>query len=584
MKKSLLLSLALVPASVFALNVNVNHQVKAPEGLDLVKCADFAKALNTPAKAMFNPAQSFNVAPKAKVSAGYLMPTGTTYWGWGTKANDTTGGIYSYSLSLGFLPAYTNLTWYNVNANGTNQWTYYTGEASDGSSYVSGTSTDVDLVTPGIEPFTMLPNPEVKTTIDGKSDSYTYGDYSLYGGLPYMSSATFRTFPDDWYSLKTDGAGESYTVFFGAYNDGTYKTSTQVASAFGLTGKNPQVTSLYQLYAPSPTGYCIESVSLKAYCTKFTSERLEAKIWSVNSNGQMDSVIAEGYIDGSEVSTSENNYVVVDIPFYETDGQLTEQVLAEIPANTTIAVQVTGFDETKDNIVVPAVFSNGQLDDSAYTFSSIGITYDGTSGRTEGIVDAGALTFGSSESDYCYAAMLNIGLVQYNPYITVSDDEFIFDQDGGTKTVDVDCLFNSEYITLDGEGVDDWWSYSFGDADETTGTTPLEITTASLPSDVHRRFAQINMSTYAVSTVLYLLQDDGSSVNSLSATSTSAKVVNGNFEVASDNATAVAVYNLAGQKVAEAAFEGNTTINAADLAKGVYVLKFNNNAVVKLAK
>ena len=61
-------------------------------------------------------------------------------------------------------------------------------------------------------------------------------------------------------------------------------------------------------------------------------------------------------------------------------------------------------------------------------------------------------------------------------------------------------------------------------------------------------------------------------------------VVDGNFVVESDNATSVAVYNLAGQKVAEAVFAGKATVPAADLAKGVYVVKFNDNTVVKVAK
>ena len=61
-------------------------------------------------------------------------------------------------------------------------------------------------------------------------------------------------------------------------------------------------------------------------------------------------------------------------------------------------------------------------------------------------------------------------------------------------------------------------------------------------------------------------------------------VVNGNFEVEAANATSVDVYNVAGQKVATAAIEGATTIPAQDLAKGMYILKFNDNTAVKVMK
>ena len=74
------------------------------------------------------------------------------------------------------------------------------------------------------------------------------------------------------------------------------------------------------------------------------------------------------------------------------------------------------------------------------------------------------------------------------------------------------------------------------------------------------------------------------SVAGVEATNSKVSVVDGNFVVESDNATSVAVYNLAGQKVAEQAFAGKATIKASDFAKGIYVLKFNDNTVLKLTK
>ena len=50
------------------------------------------------------------------------------------------------------------------------------------------------------------------------------------------------------------------------------------------------------------------------------------------------------------------------------------------------------------------------------------------------------------------------------------------------------------------------------------------------------------------------------------------------------NASMVDVYNLAGQKVASAAVDGETVVNAQDLAKGMYILKFNDNTAIKVVK
>ena len=61
-------------------------------------------------------------------------------------------------------------------------------------------------------------------------------------------------------------------------------------------------------------------------------------------------------------------------------------------------------------------------------------------------------------------------------------------------------------------------------------------------------------------------------------------VVNGNFVVKSSKATAVEVYNVAGQKVAASKVNGTAFIPAANLAKGIYMVKFNDNTVVKVMK
>ena len=57
-------------------------------------------------------------------------------------------------------------------------------------------------------------------------------------------------------------------------------------------------------------------------------------------------------------------------------------------------------------------------------------------------------------------------------------------------------------------------------------------------------------------------------------------VIKANAEV-----NAVEIFNLSGQLVKTAELSaGNNVVAAGDLAKGVYVLKFNNNSTVKAVK
>ena len=53
---------------------------------------------------------------------------------------------------------------------------------------------------------------------------------------------------------------------------------------------------------------------------------------------------------------------------------------------------------------------------------------------------------------------------------------------------------------------------------------------------------------------------------------------------AASDVTKAEVYTAAGVKVAEAAVNGTTSINAAGLANGVYFVKLNNGKTVKVVK
>ena len=116
-----------------------------------------------------------------------------------------------------------------------------------------------------------------------------------------------------------------------------------------------------------------------------------------------------------------------------------------------------------------------------------------------------------------------------------------------------------------------------------TGETTLVLTADPLPAGVTGRSAEVTVSIPGASKTFYVQQGEAG-VEGVEVSANRVSVVNGNFEVEAASATSVDVYNVAGQKVASAAIEGTTVVPAQDLAKGMYILKFNDNTAVKVMK
>lgn len=146
----------------------------------------------------------------------------------------------------------------------------------------------------------------------------------------------------------------------------------------------------------------------------------------------------------------------------------------------------------------------------------------------------------------------------------------------------------------DGDGVLDeysWLSYELteGEYDAVTleGYYPyITFTAEELPADVEGRYATVELSIAGATPVEFIVTQGTTGVEGVVATSAAqVSVVGGNFVVsAPESINAVTVYNVAGQAVATSEIAGNTTVDASSLAKGVYVLRFNDGSTVKVIK
>ena len=580
MKKSLLFSLALVPAAAFAGVVGTHRQMAVPAvelkpaNLSLTQANKMFRATNLQTL----PLKSINlsaIAPKSNLSALYDVPAGVFDLGW--SAETTLAGN-----NMGLGPVGVALTWPNYSTGATAySWSYTDVEGNE------ATSTDKDLVTPAYPSYTMVSIPTLTATSASGSDSYSWGSALLVGGdgtVQFSSgNKTLWSYPMNFHDLIYDSdayQSSDYTNMFTWYFDVSADTDAGYKEAYAEYYDNVRISS-YSVIYPAPTSmYAIQSVNFHAVISKYTSETLNAAIYKVTDNGLVP--MYEGKISKDEITPDASNLQAISIPLQETDGDLETEITPNI--DCPIMVAITGFNGANDEIVFPSVLVPGELDDDASTLCYMGLELTKGSNVVERFVDMGGVTLKTKDGDVYHQEAIDIALIPYYTYINVDDDVISFSAAGETKEAQFESMLGGSYFNVSGDGEGDWWSWELGDYDSSTGLQTVSFTAAPLADGVHKNWTTAYLSTPGACEVIYLIQDDGSSVDSVEAANTSAKVVNGNFEVESANATAVAVYNLAGQKVAETTFEGKATVAAADLAKGVYVLKFNNNVVVKLAK
>lgn len=171
-------------------------------------------------------------------------------------------------------------------------------------------------------------------------------------------------------------------------------------------------------------------------------------------------------------------------------------------------------------------------------------------------------------------------------WLKCDDTTFDAPASGGEKTFQVDAYYDLTDATVTkvtASAPADWIEIVPGAMDQTTGLSPLTVKVAPQPVAGAARSVTLTLNTNGLKQDFVISQGEGS-VGALDASSTSARFDGDNLVVESDAATSVAVYSVSGQKVAEASFSHSAALSAGSLAQGVYVVKFNDGSVVKLAK
>jgi hypothetical protein len=143
------------------------------------------------------------------------------------------------------------------------------------------------------------------------------------------------------------------------------------------------------------------------------------------------------------------------------------------------------------------------------------------------------------------------------------------------------------------EELPEWITLGTPSLNQANGIVTLPVTVVPLPAGSPGRNANIRIASYACDLTLQVKQGDAdwptTGISTVQSVASVKAVRQGdNFQLSYPaSATSVSVYNIAGQRIAEHKLNvtGTYTLPAGNLAKGVYVLKFNGtNSAIKILK
>lgn len=580
MKKSLLFTAAL--ASAVGLSANAQTmQVSAAHTMTPVK-AEMVKGPSVAKTGMkFNALKGAKPQFKADGSGlAYSIPGEAFYMGpiQGSAQGDN-GNFYPNAT---LVPAKADLLFKNLSSNaetGSFEWEYMVYEGNQAST-LTYEGKDFTFNSEGLAQYTY---PILKDTKSGETYEFgkwastqgeTSGFYQTggYAGLFEQNQDQFTGVQTWNLSAMLDAAqGEAnYTILpgVGASSDESWTA---------ILGESLHAVSFGAMYPAPAATYGVSSVVLNFYAEGDLSKAITFNVREVNIDGDQ-ATIGDVIASGS-ASPAEKGFAsfiqAQDIELTTLQITLQEKIGATV-SDTYVNVDGPVYYE----IVVPeglsiepiGLYAPGEVPTLSYVGFDDGAMFSYNNLKMQN---------GSIVQGMLFAIDATFSWMK-----SLDGNEFQAPVEGGSKTFAMDALFipSGWMITDSANALYDWIDEPTTNYDENTGDMSLTLTVQPLPSEIKSRHSFVKVASLGSFTEILVEQGDGSSVEGIDAGTTTVRVVGNNFVVNSDSATAVEIYNIAGQKVAAAAVNGETVVPAGNLANGVYVVKFDNNRVVKVLK
>ena len=581
MKRTLLFSAAMLAAAGMTVNAADNTMVQtvdfeAPAHLQ-VASAKSLPVFNIKKKQGGLKNYQFGkrmLAPAEELSAYYMLPQGSFYW-----SPDLQQGIYMSHFSYG--PAYGDMTFKNYSTGSKSQtWTY---EVIEGEDMVEKTSTEKDLTLN--YPFSLNSYPKLAASDGVNTSNYQYSDgkgFYITGGNPSMiiqqvgsswgmtgSEIIMGSLSDPGYTSGLGVMDNNKSSWWGKFaNEELQMQTNGKVAGFGVMLLKPDVPyALSQVFLnlSELSGDKNAEISLTIYKVK-------------EEDGKMyvtDEVVAKST---TTVGDAMSNYIadayMLGFSFKQKEGELEKDITLTVDSSLFLQVEVP------DGVTIAPIVDLSEEVMADY-FNSYTIFEDGMMMPWHYI----AFTDQTQTKQYSVISWNMAFDVTYT-WMFSADNDYEFDApvEGGSKTFNINSLYipDSWEVSDSNDALYNWVDYT-PFYDETTGEMTVTFDVAELPAETKGRYTYVTISNPGSSARFTIVQGEAG-VEGVETSAVVVSVVDGNFVVKGSNASMVDVYNLAGQKVASAAVDGETVVNAQDLAKGMYILKFNDNTAIKVVK
>ena len=485
-------------------------------------------------------------------------------------------------INLGLYPAYQEITWKNTSEGATGySWEYQDPASVDGTETLF--SEDADLVAPKY-PMTLLKAPTLSATVGGQQASYQQRYNTLLVGAnnDKVEDGVMRYWGACTYDITHALANQNNLAADAALGLGSLTNQAWASLAPMLEAKKVTAVGFGTIYAKPEVPYMLSYVYVNSLVQSFNpASKINLAVYSVSDNNVISAEpLATSSISGSDLLTAQDAMKTAMFALERKEGELTEMV--DLTIDSAIYVEVTiEATATNDQINPFAVWGTDKDNIDEPQQSVMHLIVDGK----DTFLNAAGLQTTSGQSVRGFTMSLGVmhnWLFELNGKNTYDG----IPAEGGSCTFNMNSLFDMETMAnVSGEGMYDWWDVSYGKYDSKTGNQDMIFTFQALPEGVDDRRCIARVSSPGVAEVQYYMsQLRHGGVESVETSTSSAQVVDGNFVVSSTAANAVKVYNVSGQLVASANVDGTAVIPAANLAKGLYVVRFNDNTVVKVMK
>lgn len=469
-----------------------------------------------------------------------------------------------------FGPAYIENTWINQSSTHSETFEWSTTDPEDIENGGTVSTTDRDLIV--AYPFSSVPVPELTARIAGAEDSVYVWNKTLSDEMGAVSQVihggnTTVTFEGDDTETVLGAGNYDWARGMAAWTaneDGDYlfgKPSDQTMWSGELDG-------IASSYTKPSAKYTISNIWLTLADFDADDDAEIQLIVHRLIDNQMADTIATAKCLGAEVEklTIDGVGTLYNMPFALADSKTGEKGVIEI--EDAIFVEIKGFTSDKIRSLAPL----NQYEESDYKeVNSYGVViqedYDGNITRN-------FLTL----TDFYSPFMLGMDVAY--PFMVSEKTIVNIPLAGGSQEVNVNSFYKAEAWQIE-DTLPEWLKAEGIDAQD--GSTVLKVTAE--PSDTERT-AEIKVTVPGAEMTLTVKQN-GTAVESHEAEAVTA-TVQGDVIVLTYNEgiDSVSVADAEGRTVANYNLPegGHFAIPASALAKGMYILRFNDNTVVKVIK